>query len=108
MRDLYEDADNEQGTHLTETPTSSCFFLQWDTSELKASISKLRPGKSIQSSSNDCVIDVHDMEDADKPGQAEEPRVRLDEHPLDFVHLGATRGALLFRSFLEAVSHGGK
>lgn len=45
------------------------------------------------------------MEHAHKCGETEEPRVGLDQHPLDLIHLRAARGAFLFRSLGEAMRH---
>lgn len=43
------------------------------------------------------------MQHAHKRSQTQEVRVRLHEHPLDFVQLRGGRGALLLRSFGEAL-----
>ena len=49
---------------------------------------------------------LHNMQHADERGQAEEPRISLHEHPLDFVHLSATSGTLLLGRLREAMGHG--
>ena len=52
-----------------------------------------------------CQKDVQNVQYADQTSKPEEVRVGLDEHPLDFVHLGATGSALLLRGLREAIRH---
>ena len=51
---------------------------------------------------------IHNMQDADKSRQAQEPWLRFQEHTLDFIHLRSSCSTLLLGGFLEPMRHRGK
>ena len=51
---------------------------------------------------------IHNMQDADKSCQAQEPWLRFQEHPLDFIHLCSSCSTLLLGGFFEPMRHRGK
>lgn len=96
-------------TYRTETPVSSSFFLQCDTSELNANISNLFSNKPQYSRAQQIVNqeNLQHMQQADRQSQTQVVRVRLEQNALKLVEFTSSP-ALLLRRLVEPNGHGRK